>query len=146
MSATPETPVALLCFDFGTRQIGVAYGQTVSGTGQPVAVLRARDGQPQWEQVTRLVAEWQPQRLLVGLPLNMDGTESDFCTRVRRFAGRLHARTGKPVTLVDERLSTAEAKLDSGSGRDYRRNPVDGLAAALILRTWLSEPGAGRDL
>ncbi len=146
MSVTPEAHVTLLCFDFGTRQIGVAYGQTLSGTAQPVAVLRARDGQPQWEQVMRLVAEWQPQRLLVGLPLNMDGTESEFCTRARRFAGRLHARTGKPVTLVDERLSTAEAKLDSGSGRDYRRNPVDGLAAALILRTWLSEPGAGRDL
>lgn len=146
MSVTPEAHVTLLCFDFGTRQIGVAYGQTFSGTAQPVAVLRARDGQPQWEQVMRLVAEWQPQRLLVGLPLNMDGTESEFCTRARRFAGRLHARTGKPVTLVDERLSTAEAKLDSGSGRDYRRNPVDGLAAALILRTWLSEPGAGRDL
>ncbi|MFZ2207874.1 MAG: Holliday junction resolvase RuvX [Porticoccaceae bacterium] len=146
MSATPEAHVTLLCFDFGIRQIGVAYGQTFSGTAQPVAVLRARDGQPQWEQVTRLVAEWQPQRLLVGLPLNMDGTESDFCTRVRRFAGRLHARTGKPVTLMDERLSTAEAKRDSGSGRDYRRHPVDGLAAALILRTWLSEPAAGRDL
>ncbi len=151
MSATPEAHVSLLCFDFGTRQIGVAYGQTVSGTAQPVAVLRARDGQPRWEQVMRLVAEWQPQRLLVGWPLNMDGTESEFCARARRFAGRLHARTGKPVTLVDERLSTAEAKRDSDGGRDhrhndYRRHPVDGLAAALILRTWLSEPAAGRDL
>lgn len=146
MSVTPEAHVTLLCFDFGTRQIGVAYGQTFSGTAQPVAVLRARDGQPQWEQVLRLVAEWQPQRLLVGLPLNMDGTESEFCTRARRFAGRLHARTGKPVTLVDERLSTVEAKLDSVGGRDYRRHPVDGLAAALILRTWLNEPAASRDL
>jgi putative Holliday junction resolvase len=146
VSVTPEAHVTLLCFDFGTRQIGVAYGQTFSGTAQPVAVLRARDGQPQWEQVMRLVAEWQPQRLLVGLPLNMDGTESEFCTRARRFAGRLHARTGKPVTLVDERLSTVEAKLDSVGGRDYRRHPVDGLAAALILRTWLNEPAAGRDL
>jgi putative Holliday junction resolvase len=146
VSVTPEAHVTLLCFDFGTRQIGVAYGQTFSGTAQPVAVLRARDGQPQWEQVMRLVAEWQPQRLLVGLPLNMDGTESEFCTRARRFAGRLHARTGKPVTLVDERLSTVEAKLDRVGSRDYRRHPVDGLAAALILRTWLNEPAAGRDL
>ena len=146
MSATPDTPARLLCFDFGTRQIGVAAGQTVSGTAQPLAVLRARDGQPQWEEVARLVAQWQPQRLLVGLPLNMDGTESELCARARRFAGRLHARTGKPVTLVDERLSTAEAKLGCAEDRKTRRHPVDALAAALILRTWLAEPGVGRDL
>lgn len=145
MSATPDAPIRVLCFDFGTRQIGIAAGQTLSGTAQPVGVLRARDGQPQWEEVVRLVAEWQPQRLLVGLPLNMDGTESELCARARRFAGRLHARTGKPVTLVDERLSTAEAKSE-WSGRPDRRGPVDALAAALILRTWLTEPEVGRDL
>lgn len=145
MSATPDAPIRVLCFDFGTRQIGIAVGQTLSGTAQPVRVLRARDGQPQWEEVERLVAEWQPQRLLVGLPLNMDGTESELCARARRFAGRLHARTGKPVTLVDERLSTVEAKAE-WSGRADRRRPVDALAAALILRTWLAEPEVGRDL
>lgn len=144
MPATPDAAVRVLCFDFGTRQIGVAVGQTVSGTAQPVTVLRARDGQPQWEEVARLVTEWQPQRVLVGLPLNMDGTESELCARARRFAGRLHARTGKPVTLVDERLSTVEAK-GEWSGR-AARCPVDALAAALILRTWLAEPGVGRDL
>jgi putative Holliday junction resolvase len=137
--------VRVLGFDFGTRQIGVAVGQTVFGTAQPLAVLRARDGQPRWEDVARLVAEWQPQRLLVGLPLNMDGTESELCVRARRFAGRLHARTGKPVTLVDERLSTVEAKGERAE-RGPGRGPVDALAAALILRTWLAEPGVGRDL
>lgn len=146
MSATPDAPIRVLCFDFGTRQIGIAVGQTLSGTAQPVRVLRARDGQPQWEEVERLVAEWQPQRLLVGLPLNMDGTESELCARARRFARRLHARFGTPVTLVDERLSTAEAKLERADNRDFRRRPVDDLAAALILRTWLAEPAAGREL
>ncbi len=145
MPDAPERPTGLLCFDFGTRQIGVAYGQTLTATAAPVVVLKARDGQPQWEAVTRLIAEWRPDRLLVGLPLNMDGSESDFCRRARRFARRLRERTGKPVTMIDERLSTAAAKAQAGPIRDYRRQPVDGLAAVLILQTWLAEPAAGTD-
>lgn len=145
MSGTPERPRGALCFDFGTRQIGVAYGQTLSRTARPVAVLRARDGQPVWAEVALLVAEWRPSLLVVGLPLNMDGSESDFCRRARRFARRLRARTGMPVTMVDERLSTVAAKSGAGPPRDYRRHPVDGAAAALILETWLSEPESGSD-
>lgn len=143
MPDAPERPVGLLCFDFGTRQIGVAYGQTQTGTAAPVAVLKARDGQPRWEEIARLIDDWRPARLLVGLPLNMDGSESEFCLRARRFARRLQARSGKPVTMVDERLSTAAAKAGAGRGRNYRHHPVDGQAAVLILGTWLSEPGAG---
>lgn len=75
MPDAPERPVGLLCFDFGTRQIGVAYGQTQTGTAAPVAVLKARDGQPRWEEIARLIDDWRPARLLVGLPLNMDGSE-----------------------------------------------------------------------
>ncbi|MFZ5653952.1 MAG: Holliday junction resolvase RuvX [Pseudomonadota bacterium] len=143
MSVTPERPLRLLCFDFGTRQIGVACGQTRINTAQPVAVLRARDGQPQWPEVMRLIGEWQPDRLLVGLPLNMDGSESDFCRRARKFARRLQDRSGLPVTMVDERLSTVAAKSEAGPPRDHRRHPVDGRAAALILDTWLSAPESG---
>lgn len=145
MSGTPERPRGALCFDFGTRQIGVAYGQTLSRTARPVAVLRARDGQPRWEEVALLIAEWCPALLVVGLPLNMDGSESDFCRRARKFARRLEARTGRPATMVDERLSTVTAKCEAGPPRDYRRHPVDGRAAALILETWLSEPESGVD-
>lgn len=145
MSATPECPRGALCFDFGTRQIGVAYGQTLSRTARPLAVLRARDGQPQWDEVARLIAEWRPSLLVVGLPLNMDGSESDFCRRARKFARRLGARTGMPVTMVDERLSTITAKCEAGPPRDYRRHPVDSRAAALILETWLSEPELARE-
>lgn len=139
----PERPQGLLCFDFGTRQIGVAYGQTLTATTTPVTVLKAQDGQPQWAEVSRLIDEWRPDRLLVGLPLNMDGSEGDFCVRARRFARRLRARTAKPVTMVDERLSTAAAKVAAGPIHDYRRQPVDGLAAALILDTWLAAPDMG---
>lgn len=141
----PERPLGLLCFDFGTRQIGVAYGQTLTGTATPVTVLKARDGLPQWADVYRLIGEWCPDLLLVGLPLNMDGSESEFCRRARRFARRLRAHTGKPVTMMDERLSTVAAKAAAGPVKDHRRQPVDGLAAAMILDTWLADPAMSRD-
>lgn len=141
-----STPTIVLALDFGTRQIGIAVGQTVTGTAQPLRVIRATDGRPDWQHLTDLIAEWRPQLLLVGLPLNMDGTESEFCARARQFARRLHGRTGIRVTMVDERLSTAEAKsLASGSKkyRDHRANPVDALAAALTLETWLRDRRIG---
>ena len=141
MSATPECPRGALCFDFGTRQIGVAYGQTLSRTARPLAVLRARDGQPQWDEVASLIAEWRPSLLVVGLPLNMDGSESDFCQRARKFARRLHGRFGLETLMVDERLSTREAKTRSGPRESYREDPIDNLAAQIILESWLNEPG-----
>ena len=142
MSATPRL---LLGFDYGTKQIGVAVGQAITGQARELCVLKAQNGVPDWQKVEALIKEWQPDAIVVGLPLNMDGSESEFCTRARRFARRLHARSGKPVTMVDERLSTAEAKAEAGPPRDYRRHSVDGRAAALILGTWLSDPGAGCD-
>ncbi|WP_461481694.1 Holliday junction resolvase RuvX [Porticoccus sp.] len=146
--ATPpiRQPRSLLAFDFGTGQIGVAVGQTLTHTANPLAVLKARDGIPDWQQIGQLLSEWQPDQLLVGLPLNMDGSESDFCQRARKFARRLHGRFGIAVLMVDERLTTFAAK---GQQRDqgkrpasYRRQPVDDLAAAMILETWFSDPSA----
>lgn len=159
----------ILCFDFGTGQIGVAVGQTVAASARGLSVLKARDGQPNWAQVAALVEQWRPDQLLVGLPLNMDGTESEFCRRCRKFARRLSARTGLKATMVDERLSTASAKSErfqseeviggkrqkrssqssvrsgsrSGASDNYRDNPVDAEAAALILQTWLYNPACG---
>jgi putative Holliday junction resolvase len=103
-------------------------------------VLRARDGQPDWQRVAALLQEWQPQQLLVGDPLNMDGSASELCQRARRFARRLHGRFGLPVELMDERLSSFEAKQlsrEAGHRGDYRRDPVDSLAAELVLQSWL---------
>ena len=134
-----------MAFDFGLRQIGVAVGNAQFGTSQPLAVQRARDGQPDWDAVAALVSEWQPDLLLVGDPLNMDGSDSELCQRARRFGQRLHGRLGLPVEMVDERLTSFEAKQASserGHSGDYKRQPVDSLAAQLILDTWLSEQGA----
>ncbi|WP_321349996.1 Holliday junction resolvase RuvX [Halopseudomonas oceani] len=138
----PTTHRRAMAFDYGTRQIGVAVGQTLTGSAEPLTNLRARDGVPDWDQIGKLIREWEPNVLVVGLPLNMDGSASDMSERAARFARRLNGRFQLPVETVDERLSTFEAKQHLKSqGRtpsSYRDDPVDSLAAALLLQTWLS--------
>lgn len=129
-------------FDFGLRQIGVAMGNALLGTTRPLPILRARDGIPDWEALAALLREWQPDLLVVGNPLNMDGSASELSRRAEKFARRLRGRYGLPVEMVDERLSSFEAKQfsrEQGHRGDYQREPVDSLAAELILRTWLAE-------
>lgn len=130
----------LLAFDYGLKNIGVATGQTLTGTASPQAALRARDGIPDWTEIETLLRDWRPERVLVGLPLNMDGTESELSARARKFANRLHGRFGVPVEMVDERLSSFEAKgevMARGGSRDYGKNPVDSIAARIIVETYL---------
>ncbi|MDL0430867.1 Holliday junction resolvase RuvX [Marinobacter sp. TBZ242] len=132
----------VMAFDFGTRRIGVASGQELLGTGSPVAMLPARDGVPDWDQIGRLLKEWRPDRVLVGLPLNMDDTENDMCARARKFGKRLHGRFHVEVEMVDERLTSFEAKGDvmaAGGSRDFGRDGVDDRAAVLILETWFHQ-------
>ncbi|MCV6606244.1 MAG: Holliday junction resolvase RuvX [Porticoccaceae bacterium] len=134
----------LLAFDYGTRSIGVAVGQTITCSARPLTELRARDGTPNWDDLKKLLEEWQPELVLVGLPLNMDGSESDFAVRARKFARRLHGRFGARVLMVDERLTTREAKSMADPQDSYRDHPVDALAAQLILESWLREPESGQ--
>jgi putative Holliday junction resolvase len=134
----------LLAFDWGLTQIGVAVGSTAIGSCQPLPVLPAREGSPDWEAVARLLQTWQPDLLLVGEPLNMDGSPGELHARACKFAKRLHGRFGLPCEMVDERLSSAEAKSrlrDTGHAGDYKARPADSLAAALILETWLASAG-----
>ncbi|HEX7763089.1 MAG TPA: Holliday junction resolvase RuvX [Cellvibrio sp.] len=130
---------SLLAFDYGTKNIGVASGQTITRSANAQAQLKAKDGVPDWNQIEKLLKEWQPDLVLVGLPLNMDGSESELSTRARKFANRLHGRFGVKVELVDERLSSFEAKgevMEQGGSRHYKLNPVDSIAARLILESW----------
>lgn len=136
----------LLGFDYGTRQIGVAVGQAITGQARELCVLKAQNGVPDWSQIEKLVKEWQPDAMVVGLPLNMDGTPSEMSERAERFARRLHGRFNLPVHTHDERLTTFEAKghrLAQGQRDGYRQRPVDALAAALLLEGWLAERPAG---
>lgn len=131
----------VIAFDYGLRQIGVAVGNSLLQTTQPLAVLKAKDGVPDWPLLTLLVAEWQPDLLVVGDPLNMDGSESELCQRARKFARRLHGRLGLPVDMTDERLTSFEAKQISrerGHKGDYKRHPIDSHAAELVLQAWLA--------
>ena len=121
----------------------MAVGQTLAETANPLTVFKARDGIPDWGQIQKILEEWQPDQVLVGLPLNMDGTESEFCARARKFARRLHGMFGLQVGMVDERLSTFEAKQQQNRRvASYRDHPVDDLAAVVILQTWLSDPAS----
>jgi putative Holliday junction resolvase len=129
-----------MAFDFGLRQIGVAIGNCLLATTQPLSILKARDGIPDWQAVANLLEEWQPDLLLVGNPLNMDGTQSELGARARKFGNRLHGRFGLPVELADERLTSFEAKQDlaaSGHSGDYKAQPIDSYAAELILKSWM---------
>jgi putative Holliday junction resolvase len=132
----------VLAFDFGLRQIGVAVGNTALNTAQPLAVVSAKNGKPDWQVLEKLVQQWQPDLLVVGDPLNMDGSASDMSERARKFARRMHGRWGTAFEMADERLSSFEAKQDMrelGHRGDYKDKPIDSYAAELILKTWFRE-------
>ena len=132
----------LLAFDFGLKHIGIAVGQTVTGTANPLQTLKARNGKPDWDDLAALVGQWQPGLLLIGLPLNMDDSESDMSQRARRFAAALSRRTGIEHEMVDERLSSFAAKEITSSdshGISGHGLAAHSLAAALIAETWLNQ-------
>lgn len=136
---------AYLGFDFGLQRIGVAVGQALTRTAQPLTTLAAQQGQPDWEAVARLIADWRPAALVVGVPRHDDGSPLSVTEPARRFGRRLHGRFGLPVHEVDERLSSRAAEdhlAEHGrGGRRLSKNKgaIDRLAAAVILETWLAE-------
>lgn len=128
----------LLGFDYGTAKIGIAVGQTVTASATPLATLRARDQKPDWEAIGRLISEWQPEMLVVGLPFDTDDTEAEIAPQARRFARQLEGRFRLPVEMMDERLTSMEARRHL-PGRPKQIEQLDAIAAKLILETWLSE-------
>ena len=134
----------ILTFDYGTKSIGVAVGQELTGTASLLSALKAQDGTPDWAVLEKLINEWKPQLLLVGLPLNMDGTEQPFTARTRKFANRLHGRVGLPIAYHDERLSTADARsrlFAEGGYRNLSKDKVDSLSAQIIFEGWYEQQG-----
>ncbi len=129
----------VLGFDFGTRSIGVAVGQTVTGTARPLKGIKAQDGIPNWDEIARLIQEWQPDKLVVGLPLNMDGSEQHVTRAARKFANRLNGRFGLETVTVDERLTTTDAKarlFEQGGYRALSKGAVDAQSAAVIIESY----------
>lgn len=131
-----------LAFDFGTRRIGVAFGQSVTGTASAVTVLKAQDGQPRWNEMAQLVEQWKPDVFLVGLPYNIDGTVSELLGRAEKFARRLQERFDKPCYGMDERLSSREAierLVEANTAKTVKKTAIDHIAAQIILENWFNE-------
>ncbi len=139
-----STALTLFGIDYGTRKIGVAVGQTVTRTAMGIAVVPVKNREPVWEELDALVQRWKPSAFVVGMPYNMDGTDSDMTARVAHFAKTLTERYGKACHTVDERLSTRAAREIGREnaeliGKRYdERSKVDAMAAQLLLESWLS--------
>ena len=128
-------------FDFGLSRIGVATGQTLTQTASPLMALPAKDGAPQWEDIEKLLAEWKPDIVVVGLPLHGDGTMSDMAERAKKFGQRIHGRFGVQVAFIDEYHSTREARghLNYKGRAGDQDGKLDATAASVILERWLGE-------
>jgi putative Holliday junction resolvase len=132
----------ILAFDFGARFIGVAVGDSATRLAHPLGHFEATYGKRRMEHIDELVREWRPARLVVGLPLALDGTEHLMTARARRFARGLAARFGLPVDLADERLSSASAQETlraAGLGGRRHKHAEHALAAQIILQAYLEE-------
>ena len=131
-----------LGFDFGYKRIGVAVGQSVTGSAKPLKTEPAKEGVPDWRSIANLVQSWKPQALIVGLPTCIDGSEQYTTAAAKQFATELMTRFHLPVHLVDERLTTVEARahlFEQGGYRKIKKTPIDSIAACIILEQWLHE-------
>lgn len=135
----PKTPQEVdglvLAFDFGLKRIGVAVGQTVSNTASPEAIVKSKDGVPDWAHITQLFERWKPVALVVGLPLWLTGEEQALTQSARKFGQRLSGRYQRPVFFIEEQLSSREAE----RRRKSTFTMVDDHAAQVILQSWLNE-------
>ena len=131
--------ITVLGFDYGTKSIGIAIGQSLTGTANPIGSIKAVDGIPKWEEIGMLIEEWQPDVVVVGLPLNMDGTEQEITLRAKKFANRINGRFGVKIATQDERLTTADAKarlFEFGGFKALTKGQVDAMSAVLIIESY----------
>ncbi len=136
------TPRTILGFDYGQKNIGVAVGQELTSTANPLTVIKAQNGIPNWDEVQTLLDQWKPDLLVVGLPLNMDGSEQRMTAASRKFGNRLNGRFQIPVEWQDERLTTFEALEQMGINSKLqanKRDDVDRISAQIILQSWLNQ-------
>jgi len=143
-SAMPATAdrTTVLAFDFGTRKIGVAVGNTIVRVAHPLTTIHGEANARRFATIDALVAEWAPGALVVGRPLDGDGSEHEMTARAERFARQLEARFGLPVARVDERFTTRAAAValgEAGARGRVRRAALDEVSAQLILQSWFDE-------
>jgi putative Holliday junction resolvase len=147
------TPQVILAFDFGSRRIGVATGDTLTRRARPLTTLEYPAGKLPWAALDKLAADFTPAQFVVGLPYNMDGSPTGLTAASRRFAGSLKTRYPGAVTLIDERLSSREGEAALRSlraqgikRRRVRRADVDSAAAVVLLERWFDNPAGGENV
>ncbi|WP_457913948.1 Holliday junction resolvase RuvX [Candidatus Gillettellia adelgis] len=129
----------VISFDFGKKNIGAAIGQELIRIPRALTAFKSQSGSPNWQDIAKLLQEWKPNILIVGLPLNMDGSEQPVTKQARKFAKHLYARFGIQTVLHDERLSTVEARaylFNRGGYRALDKSSIDATSAAVILESW----------
>lgn len=137
-----KSPKIIIAFDFGMKRIGVAIGQTITQTARPLDTIQAKEGIPNWHAITKLINKWLPDALVVGIPINMDGSDQAISHHARSFAMELQKRCALPVYEMDERLTTKDARerlFAQGGYKALQDGQVDRVAAQLILQNWLAE-------
>ena len=129
----------VLGFDFGKKYIGVAVGQEITGSASPLGSIKAKEGIPNWDVLSSYLTEWQPDIVVVGLPLNMDGSEQQLTLDAKKFGKRIAGRFGLKVEFQDERLTTIAAKerlFAQGGYRNLKKDNIDAESAALIIESF----------
>ena len=135
---TPVAAQTILAFDFGLKRTGVAVGNTLTGGARPLTTIETEENAKRFARIEELLAEWQPDFLVVGVPFDQNGGETPMVRRARRFGQQLGGRYGLPVKFVDERYSSAVVEDAMRPGKDDKA-AVDAAAAAVILQAWLDQ-------
>ncbi|NQY42912.1 MAG: Holliday junction resolvase RuvX [Legionellales bacterium] len=131
-----------MSFDFGMKKIGVAIGQAITKSASPISQISAINGDPNWQELDKLIREWHPDVLVVGLPLNIDNTWQPITTHAKNFLKTLEDKYQLPTFYSDERLTTKSAKEEIFAKFGYKglkKYSVDSIAAVLILEQWMQE-------
>lgn len=133
---------SVLAFDFGKQRTGIAIGNTLTGIATPHSTIQSKNNKPDWEKITKLLQEWQPEQLVVGVPYYLDGKSSEMTEAALRFSRQLEGRYNLPISTINEQLSSREAEQRLKQSRQQGRNKkitkedIDKLAAAIILESW----------
>ena len=137
----------VIAFDFGLKRTGVAVGNTLTGSATPESTLIAKDEQPDWQGISKLIEDWRPSQIVVGLPIELDGTENPLKKRIDRFCNQLNGRYNLPVDQENEQFTSLEAAdrlkqlRQSGRKKKVKKEEVDKIAASIILESWMLNNG-----
>lgn len=137
----------ILAFDFGLQRTGVAVGNTLTGSASPESTLQSKDEKPDWDGISSLIEEWKPELIVVGMPTELDGSESPLKKRIERFCNQLNGRYNLPVQQENEQFTSIEAAQrlkqlrQSGRKQKVKKEEVDKIAASIILENWMKNNG-----